>query len=63
MSEATRTIAAIGDLGGPRAHGRREMQMERKRTSATRATCVVALVLTALFLAGSLDAQETRGWI
>ena len=33
-----RTIAARGDLGGPRAHGRREMEMERKRTSATRAT-------------------------
>jgi hypothetical protein len=39
------------------------MEMERKRTSATRATCVVALVLTALFLAGSLQAQETRGRI
>ena len=37
--------------------------MERKRTSATHATCVVALVLRAFFLAGSLDAQETRGRI
>ena len=37
--------------------------MERKRTSAARATCVAALALTALFLAASLDAQETRGRI
>ena len=49
--------------GGPSAHGRREMEMERKRTSASHATCAVALVLTALFLAASLDAQETRGRI
>lgn len=51
------------DLDGPRAHGQREMEMERKRISATRATCAVALVLAALFLAGSLHAQETRGRI
>ena len=37
--------------------------MERKRTSASRVTCAVALVLTALFLAVSLHAQETRGRI
>ena len=37
--------------------------MERKRTSAARATCVAALALTALFLAASIDAQETRGRI
>jgi len=39
------------------------MEMERKRTSAARATCVAALALTALFLAASTDAQETRGRI
>lgn len=37
--------------------------MDRKRTPASRVTCAVALVLTALFLAASLGAQETRGRI
>ena len=37
-TSVTGTIAAVG----PRALGRREMEMERKRTSASHLTCVVA---------------------
>src|SRR4030042_552547 len=52
-----------GHPGGPSARGRREMDMERERTPASHLLRTVALLLTVLFLAVSLYAQETRGRI
>jgi hypothetical protein len=60
---AAATRLERGHPGEPGAHGRREMQMERERTPAFYSYLAAVLALAGLFLAVSLDAQETRGRI
>ncbi len=52
-----------GHPDGPTAHGRREMEMERKRTSAGGAYRAAAFMSMLLLLTASLYAQESRGRI